>query len=156
MKLVFLDFDGVLNTTTDPDTSNLDPDEYLYGSVRWGAAQFSKKRVGHLNEILVRTDSLVVLSTSWREVHPQRELVEMLELNAFYGSVIGCTPTLRSGQLGRKVHRHDEIAEYVRLVSPEAYVILDDMDMGPLNNHLVKTNGLSKVHIEKAVRILNG
>ena len=76
MKVIFLDFDGVLNSDKIPQT----PHNPLirFGSPEWLATQFDTKLVARLNFIIEKTGACVVLSTSWREAHPLHELCEAL------------------------------------------------------------------------------
>lgn len=151
MNVVFLDFDEVLNTLKDPTVPGHD---LLFGSAEWCAAQLTPERVERLNKIVEGAKACVVLCTSWREVHPQYRLEQALEMAGFRGFVAGSTPVLSSGRLGRKVSRHDEIQAWVDAMHPKAFVILDDMPMGPLSPwHVQPDHGLEEHHIEEALAL---
>jgi len=158
MKVVFLDFDGVLNTLKDPDTSKVDLDIVTFGSVRWLSEQLSPMRIGYLNTLLEATGANVVLSTSWRQVHSQRSLEEAMQLRGFTGFVLGSTPTLSSAKMGFKVHGHHEIQAWVSAAGLDIkdYIILDDISaMGPLKSRLVHCkNGLTERMLPRAIRLL--
>ncbi len=81
MKVVFLDFDGVLNSYADLDAPRAP-----------GAGVFNLGAVERLNTIVARTGAQVVVSSTWRERYSLAGLQELLATSGFRGEVIGCTP----------------------------------------------------------------
>lgn len=146
MKILFLDFDGVLNNK---DHKGLGSP--TLGTITWCAEQLDPSKVLLLNEILKATEALVVLTTSWREHHPQHKLEVVLKKRGFQGAIASCTPLLGD--------RTDEIQTWLTMAGPdvEALCILDDIDMGHLNPYLVRTSwgvGLQPEHVKQAIQLL--
>lgn len=105
MKVIFLDFDGVICVGW-----NTDGDEY-------GQA-FRKDYVENLREVVEKTGAKIVVSSSWRTMGLNR-LKTMWELRDMPGEVIDRTPSLWT-------QRGEEIAEYLRENPCDKYVIIDD------------------------------
>jgi hypothetical protein len=149
--IIFLDFDGVLN------------------SERWRSATFLESRqdltveekgidpaaVGLLNHLLARTGAEVVVTSTWRSGRSCRQLERLLKSRGFIGRVRGKTAVLRGCQRG------DEIGTWLRdnLERFTPFVILDDDDdVAPYLGHLVQTTtdtGLNMEHVEAAIRVLS-
>lgn len=154
MKIIFLDFDGVLNS----HWYMLEfPKEWNSGMAVEG--QIDPESVALVNKIVEDTGAVVVISSAWRLVRSLDDLTRMLANKGFKGEVIGITPDL--AHLGKR--RGDEIQEWID-TSPlkdqiESFVILDDnSDMVHLTDKLVLTGytvGIEEHHVEKAIEILN-
>lgn len=158
MKVIFLDFDGVIIL---PGTRG-----------RSGSrSRADAEAVAHLNALIRRTRAKVVVSSAWRGRH----LAPMKRLLLEWGvrcTLVGVTPRLlrpawacgtggefrrynRSGPRGAEIldwlRRHPEV---------ESFVILDDdSDMACAAHRLVKTEymtGLTAGHVERAVKMLRG
>ena len=155
MKIVFLDFDGVLNSH-----------DFLY---RWQekaareAVEFTGNEhlmldpvaVKRINGILATTGAKVVISSSWRHGWTIERLREILVAAGFVGEVIDYTPRYgksRGHEIDEWLQDHDE--------GHDPFVILDDdMDMNHMMKHLVKTTfarGLLDIHVEEAIDRLMG
>ncbi len=155
MKIIFLDFDGVLNSEiydrTREYTSNTSIDE---------------TRLELLKEIVDKTNAKIVLSTSWRE-HWNKEIDSCDEVGLWINQLFSKhgleiydkTPYLHFGA-GRK----KEILDWLKYsIEPvEKFVILDDYAFGweELSDKLVKTSpavgrGLEAEHVKKCISILN-
>lgn len=165
MKVIFLDFDGVLNGfDTNEPASPLHPHLHL-----------NPVLMRRLNRIVKRTGAKVVLSTSWRTRHHHPgasaehmtldELREALRLAGFVGEVIGVTPDLarldtigRTGDvLWRCPPRLKEIRAWLDAHPVSAFVVLDDDGGAELAGHFVhcsRRTGLTESDVEQAVRIL--
>lgn len=152
MKVVFLDFDGVLNSA-----------EYDRRK-RYGDPSLDRSRMPLLRELIEKTDAKIVLSTSWRVYWDADPTLcdevggDMAAFFAEYGLLIA-DKTPRLGALKRP----EEIQSWLER-HPEAdrYAILDDMDIswGRLEPHVVKTDynigfGLEVWHVAKAIDLLN-
>ena len=144
MKVIFLDFNGVLDTNEEMDVINIDN---LY----------------RLKRIVDETGSVVVISSSLKDYYYYTgKYSKMLEylistLESVGIDVIGLTPKLRT--------REEEINSYLmNHLDIDGYVILDDdYEMESLSDHLVKLDnqiipgqvGLEDKHVDKAISILN-
>lgn len=143
MRVLFLDFDGVLNTFT----------KFSH------AGHFSKPACGNLNSLLERaSDLLIVVTSAWRR-HGLERVKEILQSNGIDSNrVIGITEydNVAEGSVPRGVYIDRWLKQH-----PEVYqfVIIDDQsDMNELRSHLVKTNswiGLTASDIKQALEILN-
>jgi hypothetical protein len=132
MKILYLDFDGVL---------------IINGSI-------SPTAFKNLNELLVQSKDLkIVVSSSWR--HKGIKVVKkLLQDNGVEGSrIVGTTDLKEKDDRGHHIERH------VQDHAPKDFVILDDhSDMDRVKDHLVQVNpyvGLTGSDIKKALAILN-
>ena len=174
MKIIFLDFDGVLNSERFMDEQEL-----------WDHAQpetmVDANAVKKLNEIIEATQAKVVISSSWRYFLELDKIVEILNSKGFSGEVIGRTkfpwinkphmmhiqPKVFDTEHYRRfrafyTNRGHEIQDWLDTNSElpiEKILILDDNnDMEHLLPNLVRTTwleGMSDVHVAKAIRHLN-
>jgi len=178
LKIVFLDFDGVLNTLHYTAT---DEERESWSRELWAAGELDPDMVVRLNEIVETADASIVLSTSWSHSSSNAVLASYLHLRGLKdpGRVIGSLPlmAIRTPRPGTqraarnykfthpmapnksvKWNRLRCILDYLDRVKPEAFVILEDAHpMGPLEDHTVRTNmatGLQSEHVEKALRLL--
>lgn len=138
MKVIFLDVDGELTYSgyENPDTCHID-----------------YKKVAYLKQIVDTTGAIIVLSSSWRNVHDKKtgkkgRLYRKLEeaLSAYGLSIYEDLPGLKTttepkirqepvslGELMAEpvdytMGRAAEIACWIQANEPEAFVILDDED----------------------------
>lgn len=154
MRVVFLDFDGVIcHHGYNPNGGLLRPDP---------------ARVELINEICHRTGAVVCVSSSWRKGTPVADLWRTLHDAGFEGSVVGKTPELESAfphsSLFRAVERGEEILSWLalpRLYPITSYVAIDDdRDRGPISEFRwvwVKDgmrDGIQRAHVEAAVNAL--
>lgn len=138
MKVVFLDFDGVLNNFKDRN----------FGE------QFSASSCRNFNALVKRVPDLkIVISSSWR--HNGLEYCKsVLEKNGINSDNVidrtGKEDGIRGNQIQAWLDRNQDVT---------AFAIIDDnSDMGNLKSKLVKTNGfvgLTETEVDLAVEILN-
>jgi len=150
MKIVFLDFDGVLNSLSD----------VAFGV---GSSCFNATAVERLNAIVRRSGAKVVISSSWRVLHTIDELRAILEKAGFNGEIIGSTPVYEykdaRGLADIGFIRCREIQAWID-VHPTpltSFVILDDLELEPLAAYHVKTEmevGLCEHHVDQALDVL--
>lgn len=154
MKIIFLDFDGVMDTSRYEIALKISgrPSVDEYGTV------FDPECVWNLKQIIDKTSAKIVVSSSWKSIMAFEELLDMWEKRKLPGEVIDTTPyTLECRNRG------DEIDLWLKECKEECqYVIMDDIDGGNFNEHqlerLVVVNpvkGLDEVAAEKAIRILS-
>ena len=161
MKIVFLDFDGVLNTRHHIEQVDLDPTWVLGGGPPEQIAKMlCEQRVALLDDLLRRTGARIVYSTSWRLHWPRETLTEMLALRGLSAerSPLGVTPSLPTRNRG------GEIAAWLEESGQdvESFVILDDLEAAGahelLEGRLVLTHfegeGLTEEHVEQAYELL--
>lgn len=156
MKVIFLDFDGVITT--------LQSHWYLCPS-----------KMNLVKEIIEATDAKIVISSSWRRHTLEKTIEHITNINnPFVGNnpfslvdyVVGITPCMyafkeRNSDKHYKVFRGEEIRGYLdENEDITNYVILDD-DTDMLlcqKDHFVHTNaikGIQKKDVLKAINILN-
>ena len=140
-RIVFLDFDGVLNS--EQSTQEL--------GTRY---RFARSSVAALNAVLQQSGALVVITSTWREHWTLRENAEFLERDGMLpGRVVGKTPTLER-------ERGLEIESWLHSVpySVTSFVILDDRDdMAMHRQRLVQVSpavGLSQSQALRAIELL--
>ncbi len=150
MKVIFLDFDGVLNSA-----------KYLLGCEDYGVV-IDPSRMVLLKQIVDATGAKIVLSTSWRE-HWFKDLVEcdstgviINRIFSTYGlQIFDKIPELherRETEIKSWLDKHPEV---------KSFVVLDDMLLSAdyLKGHFVKTSnhfdGLDEADVQKAIDILN-
>lgn len=150
MRVIFLDFDGVIVTrrgprsTAEEDQGRLLPDPAL---------------VARLNDITNATGAKVVVSSTWRLGRTVEDLRALLVAADFAGQVIDVTPW---GVDGRHVERGYEIHDWLsRHPEVESFVVLDDdSDRGPLTSGRWRVvrggfdRGMDETDVAEAVRIL--
>lgn len=149
MKVIFLDFDGVLNS-----------EKYIKASNKYGVV-IDPSRMVLLKKIVENTNAEIVLSTSWRE-HWDKDTANCnqtgIEINEIFGEygleIFDKTPKLN-------LKREDEIKAWLNENKVENFIVLDDAFLSSnfLDGHFIKTsnyfNGLDETDVEKAIEILN-
>lgn len=161
MKVIFLDFDGVLNLIPQGH------DEY--GGI------FHPEFVENLGRIIKETDAKLVISSSWRHGGLER-MRAMWNHRGYPGEIIGITPDLWRGVKDEEFHERLERGHEIQAILDQYYqitnyVILDDdtdMLMSQRGNFVQTSNninhpdcidigyGLTKECTNRAIRILNG
>ena len=120
IKIIFLDFDGVLITVTDK--------------------KFNMRNVDNLNELIRKTGAKVVVTSDWKRDHDFDFIKKTLTDNGVRGEIIDITPNYTIKETDTiKVPRGVEIESWIsnyntfdgeNLKAVVNYVILDDhMDM---------------------------
>lgn len=141
MKLIFLDFDGVLNRFDEPESYR----------------KLSKSCVENLNFLIEKSEAKIIISSTWRRIHSLSDLRQIMK-NAgfrFPQSIIGETPC-GGPTRGREIEKVLEMSG--GRYEPCVFVILDDdSDMEPFMDRLIQTSsdiGLSMKDVEKVLRLL--
>ena len=130
IKIVFLDINGVLNTSIDYN--------------------LNQKCIDNLAYIIKQTGAKVVITSAWRrDEYALNSLVQTLNQNDI--EVLGCTKILNQ-------ERSLEILAYISGIEEEhKYVILDDLKINHFPNTLVlvdRNTGLTYEDALKATKIL--
>lgn len=162
MKVVFLDYDGVLNS--DPYLDSIR--EVYWAAVSKGGGirddadrlMLDPERIELLNGLLERSGAMVVFSTSWRNLYSDEELIDFLVSRGFKHPerIVGRTPTTRPvnrhrGELIQMwLNDHPEVKTYV--------AIDDDPGAGEAGTVWLETDpmvGLTSEIVDRAVGILD-
>lgn len=171
MKVIFLDIDGVLNTTqTFIDIHN----EYIENGIR--RIEIDLNRLNLLKKIVDQTGAVIVLSSSWRSfgkmengiyIPLNEKMVSLIKLFNEYGlSIYDVTPKDVNGI------RQNEIDMWLQDKNVESFIIIDDdsFDLQKfLHKELIKTSftadnemiknmddctGLCEHHVMEAIKKL--
>lgn len=159
MKIIFLDFDGVMNKN---DTSDRVPHPFMKGRRVVGLEADIVKRVSAL---AVSAGAKVVISSTWRMFY---KLDDLRALLLSYGwlpeaEIIGETPKdpphRGPGLIIHGYDRGDEIQAWLtEHGTPEHFLVLDDLPTQFKDNH-IQTNdseGFTPQQVERAMQILGG
>lgn len=153
MKVLFLDFDGVLNSDrwmrAQPPTTNF-------------LRVVDKVAVARLDRIVERTGCVIVVSSTWRILNSLANLRSILiEAGLSHCTVIDKTTTEDCGPEGEeRWWRGHQIQRWLdeHEGQVESFCILDDdSDMAHLMPKLVHTtweSGMLDEHVEQAVKML--
>jgi len=164
MKIIFLDFDGVLNSSSFIlNQRKLKGMKGMMKDEDW----LNPVMIGRLNAIIIATDAKVVISSDWRLDGTIEYHTKLLKSLGFAGEIINQTPVIpdqsRSEEIQMWLHYSKEIDDEV-----ESFVVLDDDDnihncsgvffTTPIKDRHVLTSmwsGLEDVHVAQAIEILN-
>lgn len=135
MKLIFLDIDGVLNSTLFwreyPQADRRKYYKTIHPEGNVSGADIDKTAIEMLNKMVGQTGCQIVISSTWRRVHELSEIQSMFEHNGFNYQIFGKTPILKCQ--GLSVPRGLEIKAFLINNFPDhkerdkvRYVILDD------------------------------
>jgi len=103
MKIIFLDFDGVLNSSA--YLAEMKQGYEDYGSDEWWAAGLDKRLVLLLNKICDRTGAKVVVSSAWRTAHTVGNLNRILRAAGFTGEAVGKTPSITGADRSEEISK---------------------------------------------------
>ena len=153
MKLLFLDVDGVLNSTKFSYELATDKLE-KYKSLSFPLDSFDYRAIELVNYILDNTDAKLGISSDWRF---DDELEPCLLYHGLKHKIYGRTP------YDKHYRRNIEIETFISKENEniESYCIIDDIDNwfnDEQLKHMVKTStfeGLTKKLADKAIKILN-
>lgn len=151
-KIIFLDFDGVM------DTAYYDHSLSILGlpqTDKWGPV-FDPKCIENLQTIINATGADIVVSSTWKDSMTYQEILEMWKERNLPGFVTDVTPTMSS-------HRGQEIDEWLFQCKRECrYVIIDDLDSYNFNDDQMPYllcvspfDGLTEDIAARAIDILN-
>jgi hypothetical protein len=140
-RIVFLDFDGVLNSHQSA----------LELGTRY---RFAPACVSALNSVLHQSGAHIVITSSWRQSFTLRENAQFLERDGVVpGRVVGQTPWLER-ERGAEINAWLQNAPF----PISGFVILDDReDMMMHGQRLIRVNpsaGLSTLHVRRALALL--
>lgn len=149
-SIIFLDFDGVLNTEQYQARLAVDgkPNKDAWGPL------FDPRAVENLRKIIETTDAAIVISSSWRYIHRLGSLRMMWEIRELPGEILDTLPCGAA-----YISRGEDIECWLNQHGQPNYVILDDLDDFYPSQHdrYIETNpivGISAVDVEKTIMIL--
>lgn len=142
LPLIFLDFDGVLNSSTFFTTPSTN------GKPK---GNFDPECIKRLNEITDATDAAIILTTSWRN---EKDIFKLCKNIGIKGKIVGRTPNLEYSTI-KGLIRGNEIAHWLieNNLDPYdyPYIIIDDCDdiLAYQSKNLVLTNYVEGLTEEK-------
>lgn len=149
MKIIFLDIDGVINTSSS-GTSGAIPKPKL-----------NKSAISALNSIIEELPEVrFVLSSRWRVDYGYTETIRYLKENGFKGLFVGQTPNFdKPSTENLKPRRRYEIEKYLdeNNIRGEFVIIDDNPDLGRLASRQIKTrwsSGFTAGRVRDVLRIL--
>lgn len=148
--IIFLDFDGVLNTEQYQALTAVsgDPDKDAWGPL------FDPRALSNLRKIIDATGAAIVISSSWRYIHRLGSLRMMWEIRGLPGEILDTLPCGAS-----YISRGEDIECWLNQHEQTDYVIIDDLDDFYPTQHdrYVETNpvvGITEADAERAIEIL--
>lgn len=147
-----MDFDGVLNCL--PWMKQLTESGEVFTSfLQRSYKEIDPARVKLVSDFALAVDAGIIISSSWRILHPLHELCDILSANGMHDDVLprGVTPhkgSFRGDEVNLWLQQNTHINSHV--------IFDDDGDFHP-DQPLVQTTweeGLLPVHIEQARKIL--
>lgn len=159
MNIVFLDFDGCLNSTNNPIR---EPNWKFAGSYTF----LDEILVKRLNRLIEATEAKIVISSSWRTEFSLEELQEFLIRKGLIADVIDITPILpRRFSETKDSKKPLEIRTWLDDHPGEIkrYVIFDDwsgfLNFDKLSRHFIYVDeiiGITEKNIDQAITIFSG
>jgi len=153
MKILFLDFDGVLNSI-----DNMEANHFLWKnnpqhkSKDFFGDLFDQRCINWLHYIILKTNCKLVISSTWRVIG-LNNIKNMWKARDLPGEIYSSTPVLSNA------HRGNEIAEWLsKNEYITSYCIVDDENDMIENQSFVQTDpiyGLNKGSSSQIITILN-
>lgn len=171
MRVLFLDFDGVVNSIDwMRRRQKLTEDERMAFYLRpkteaWALHSIDPDAVKVVNELVSKLDARVVISSSWRTMYPLNRLEEFLRYHGFTHHLLGATPELTEVIPGHQVYagvaRSREIEAWLRmlpegLVGPRDYLAIDDEEFASYQGRIYQTSydyGLRAQDVERILEL---
>lgn len=159
LKIIFLDFDGVINGSDLPACF----------SAGWPESHLETLLIERINKIVEIVEAQdaekdiktkIVISSSWRVRFPLDELRHMLRNKGLRAEVIDVTPRIYPMRFSENVPRGKEIQAWLTDCTDTVvkFVILDDIsNMKHLSPFLILTDdrtGITEADVEKAIKML--
>ena len=154
MKIIFLDFDGVMDTAYYDHVLN---EEGLPGNDSYGPV-FDPDCVRNLKLIIDKTGADIVVTSTWKDFMTYQDFLDMWKKRGLPGFVTDVTPTPSVSK-----NRGDEIDAWLNECVEECqYVIIDDLDGDNFNEHQIPRllvvnpfSGIDEDIAERAIALLN-
>lgn len=159
MKVLFLDFDGVINNA---NTFEKKRGMKFANRLDYRRADLEPELIARIKKVIEQTGAKIVVSSSWRNGWSLNELNDLFK--PFEISFVGVTPTLdvmdQKGLLWLPMSRGAEIerwlAEHLEVTK---YAVIDDSSDAKYGHEdrFVQTNfisGIQEKHVQKLIDLL--
>lgn len=147
MKIIFIDIDGVLNTSQPPSGGR--------------KPSLNKRAIDALNSVIEQApDVRFVLSSRWRVDYGYANVVRYLKSEGLNATFVGQTPNFdRPETRNLTPRRRYEIQKYLddHGIKSEYVIIDDNPDLGRLSSRQIRTRfsvGLTESRVQEILRIL--
>lgn len=164
MRVLFLDIDGVLNSTDYWQSSVC----YESGSL---ADQLDPRAVENLQRIVDKTMCSIVITSTWKCLYPLDHIKFALQGNGLRSDILGATPDLQDYTISKDADiysRADEIELWLKEaemggIYVDRYVIIDDSrieydEESRFGDYFVRINyqhGLTRQIADRIVRLFD-
>lgn len=152
MKVIFLDYDGVLNSVESMVAYHhlRGPSKTIYSE----SDRLDPVAIGLLKYLVDATDAKIVVSSTWRLNYSLQELVDIFSTYGWNAAPV----ISKTGRGGINTVRGDEIKEWLDTNLVSNYVIIDDDSdiLDDQKSHFVNTSGttgFTLVNLCEALRI---
>jgi hypothetical protein len=139
VKIIFLDFDGVLNSL---QTKPRDP----RGLIDW----LDPRNVTQLSSALERTGASIVVTSSWRLSTPLPQIRHALEARGCVATVVGVTPSLHPELRDREISAWLESSDEM----PDDWLVVDDESLEGLTDHQIRPSRITGFTEREALEIV--
>lgn len=180
MKVLFLDHDGVIVTSKQFGTRftkqkhiRKKGQSFSNLSVHHRFDNFDKKAVSILNDVLLRTNAEIVISSDWKKHATLEEMKEYYKSQGVVKMPLAYTPSLKNSENRNDLEdiRVTEIKQFLESNEVTSWVCVDDLNLSSLDNFVhcprvregIKQTGIKdKIltfllnHDEKVDRLYNG
>ena len=154
MKIIFLDFDGVMDTAY---YDHVLAKEGKPGNDEYGII-FDPNSVKNLKYIIDQTGADIVVTSSWKYLMNYQDFLNMWKARKLPGFVTDVTPNIHGCRC-----RGDEIDAWLKECKSQCqYVIMDDLGADNFNSHqiprLLVVNpfyGIDEDIVDRAIVLLN-
>ena len=166
MRIVYLDFDGVIVTIPDDASTCRQPDVPVVlgrdsaDAIVKAVASIDRGCVARVDRLCREIGAQVVVSSNWRRSFGLGELRVILKAAGLSADVVGVTP-----QHGRRSYRGAEIAIDMAArfrCAADVVILDDDDDMEPLGHRLIRTemfgddDGFNDEALTRALALFDG
>lgn len=139
-KIIFLDFDGVLNSVGTKD-------RVIHPLFKRKVRGLDNFRVKLVSDLAKETGSSIVISSSWRHFYSELQLKVLLYSRGLeHPFIVGVTPTAsqEEGWTSSKMNfeRSDEIQAWMNIHGrPKYFLVLDDLETAFTRNQIKTSDG---------------
>lgn len=159
MKIIFLDFDGVVNTCNPEDYTN---ERFCGKTLR----KFLPRTINELNEVTKETNAKYVISSTWRLIDGLEGLRDYCKnIMGLEGEIIDVTPnlsysfTVRGNEIRQWISDNEDLLGCYSSDFKQYIIVDDDSDMLLWQaDHFLNVDpfcGFNKNHTYRAIRMLN-
>lgn len=152
MPVIFLDFDGVLNNR---HYRHGGPGVFLV-SDRTLDELIDPAKVALIQQIHEATGAGVVVSSSWRKVRTEEQLLSMLRSKGYLGPLLGVT-TSNDFTWDVRLNRAAQISRWVQENNVDAWIAFDDWRLDFHFVNFIQTSdetGLTEAQAKQAIQLL--